>query len=173
MSDPILPPLSHAEGGEPQSKVAPGDPTRELIHEVRNMAQSIMLLRVAVERINETRPSRGDVAFRRYRSVLTILIILGCAIVATDEHVERCGPGARTEAAVDTLIERGDYEAIRNAAANSRTPRTCDVTFPFHSHDDISRYPSGDNLLGLAGYAMLLALGGAVYVRKRHDADSE
>ena len=38
-------PRSFFEGGEPQSKTNPGDPQRELIHEIRNLNTGLELLR--------------------------------------------------------------------------------------------------------------------------------
>lgn len=46
-----LPPPPPAEGGPTQSQVAPGDPERELIHEVRNLATAVGLLSRQVARI--------------------------------------------------------------------------------------------------------------------------
>lgn len=40
----LMPPTPPSEGGMPQSQKKPGDPERELIHEVRNLAASVALL---------------------------------------------------------------------------------------------------------------------------------
>lgn len=45
------PPESFFDGGEPQSKFAPGDTGRELLHEVKNLHQSVVLLSPAILRL--------------------------------------------------------------------------------------------------------------------------
>jgi hypothetical protein len=50
MSDLPPLPIPYSEGGPPQSHIAPGDSQRELIHEVRNLAQGVILLRRVLSR---------------------------------------------------------------------------------------------------------------------------
>jgi hypothetical protein len=47
---PALPP-SWFEGGEPQSVKAPGDPDREILHELRNLNTGLNLLRVMFQQM--------------------------------------------------------------------------------------------------------------------------
>lgn len=68
------PPDSFFEGGEPQSEIAPGDTGRELVHEIRNLQQSVLLLKkIIVPRHEVNRRRRNAIVI----GVMAFLVLLG------------------------------------------------------------------------------------------------
>lgn len=167
MPDRMLPPKPHAEGGPPASKVAPGDPFRELVHEVRNLSAALPLIDSAVERLVDTVPSRAEVAYKRFKSIVFIVVLIIFSAWLVDLHTEHCGPGARAEAAIDAFLGAPlDVDIIKEAVRGAHGPTWCDAMVPLHSHDD-DRFPSGWALAGFAGYALLGTLAWLNLIRLR------
>ncbi len=110
----------------------------------------------------DRRPPGSELDFKRRRLLVGLLSAILLTIWAHDEHVEKCGPGARAERAIEVLLRGEDRLGIETAARGVGAPKTCDVTFPLHDHDG-NGWPAPFNVLGLLAYlSLFLALGGWV-----------
>lgn len=146
---------------------------------------AIALMRQAeeVEELNENieriiaalreRPTRQEVARKRRSSFMLVLTLSFLVIFAHDEHIEHCGPGAESKAAVNYILDLPPdqpvdrYELQR--AASDATSDFCGVSFPLHSHDDELTWPNSNNLKGFLLYIILFVGGWAFALRKSPD----
>ncbi len=119
----------------------------------------------------DRRPPGSELDFKRRRLLVGLLAAILLVIWGHDEHVEKCGPGARAEHAIEALLRGADRQGIETAARSADAPKLCDVTFPLHDHDD-NGWPAAFNVLGLMGYlTLLLGLGGWLLVGYRRMQD--
>lgn len=165
MTLPPMPDESFFDGGDPQSKKAPGDPDRELIHEVRGLSQNVLLLSRVVRHVAATSVPRPEIDLRRRGAVIVLLLCMFSVIWIHDQHVENCSPGARVTRAVDWLLANpagpGIDAAERQrgfAEVYNQNDPICEVTFPLHSHDG-EPWPHVGNLIGIAIYSTIALVG--------------
>ncbi len=99
----------------------------------------------------DRRPPASELDFKRRRLLVGLLALVLLVIWGHDEHVEKCGPGARAEHAVEAQLRGEDRQAVETVVRGVGTPKLCDVTFPLHDHDD-SGWPAAFNVIGLLAY---------------------
>ncbi len=106
------------------------------------------------------RPPASELDFKRHRLLVSLLAALLLMIWAHDQHVEECGPGARSEHAIEALLREEPRDEVVRAVEGAGAPKLCDVTFPLHDHDG-NGWPAPFNVLGLLAYlALFVGLAG-------------
>ncbi len=107
----------------------------------------------------DRRPPGSEQEFKRRRISVGLLVVIVLVIWGHDEHVEKCGPGARSEHAIEALLRDEPRQGVEAVAKGAGQPKFCDVTFPLHDHDG-NGWPAAFNVLGLLAYlGMFTALG--------------
>ncbi len=124
----------------------------------------------------DRRPPASELDFKRRRLLVGLLAALLLVIWAHDQHVEECGPGARSEHAIEALLRGEPRDEVARALEGVDAPKACDVTFPLHDHDD-NGWPAAFNALGLLAFlALFIGLAGwllAGYRRMMEDRQKE
>lgn len=116
-----------------------------------------------------TRPTRNEAAHKRRVNAVLLLVFAMSLIMIHDQHIERCGPGARSEATLNYVVARdlrvSDLapDEVRDI---NRAPIACDITFPLHAHQ--YEWPTSYNIVGLVFYGIL---GLALFIYARGPKD--
>ena len=133
---------------------------------VESLALDVQQLRVA----GDTRPTAQQQTHKR-RQVVASMVIYGLLIIwGHDAHVEHCGPGSRAEAVIREIatadplrMEPLTLDRVQEIIDAQPNTFVCDVSFPFHAHDD-EGYPGSGAILGSLLYA---AAGAVLYLWQR------
>jgi hypothetical protein len=126
-----------------------------MIGSVDDLVEEVVLLREAVD----LRPTAQDVSHRRRLSVAAMLLYGLLIIFGHDQHVEYCGPGARSERLLSEFAQIQEFTPEEIAALQRSydvSPAWCDVAFPLHSHDVQGGFPGRWSILGGGIYAVLI-----------------
>jgi hypothetical protein len=117
----------------------------------------------------DDRPRAHEVTRARRGSVLLMMLALLGAVFVLDEHVERCGPGHRSEYVLEALVtsasegRRMTPEEFQRVVTEGTPSDWCGITFPLHTHDS-EGWPQRQHALGFAIYAAAV-LGGILWWR--------
>jgi hypothetical protein len=133
---------------------------------VDTLTAAVLALRGEIDR----RPTAESQQHKR-RQVVASLIVYGLLIIwGHDAHVEHCGPGSRAEAVIRAVaaqpvdaVEPLSLEQIQMIVEREQPTPLCDISFPFHAHDD-SGFPTGWAVVGFGLYA---AGGAGLYLWQR------
>lgn len=153
------------------------DQMGEIVLQLRDLTPEVRGLRQDVGR----RPTRAETSHRRRTAVAGLLVFGMTTVLLTDQHVENCSPGARVEYVLEQLVSDPAPATARefDALVRSFDPSPlCDLTSPFHSHNQPGAHPSAVALLGYGLYAggvaaLLLYATGPRAWRRRKGADDE
>lgn len=140
--------------------------------EVEELNKNVEVLAQALRE----RPTRQEVARKRRATFMLAISFAAVIIFAHDEHVEHCGPGRESKAAVSYIInlppnEPVDRERLRESVKDA-TSNFCGVTFPLHTHDDEQGWPGNYNMLGFLAYFIFFA-GGWTWALRREPNPSD
>ncbi len=142
-----------------------GEPTQQQIYDAileRNelLSQIAATIEVNTRELQRTqvlldrRPPGSELDFKRRRLLVGLLAVVAMVIWAHDQHVEQCGPGARSQHAVEAQLRGEPRDEVVRSVEGVGAPKLCDVTFPLHDHDG-NGWPAAFNVLGLLAYLTL------------------
>ena len=150
----------------------------EIVTALKGLTESNEKIGVKLDSIQHAltkRPTRNEVNYDRHTMVVRIVVIAVWFILVFGQvniaAVSKCGPGYNANRLINNAIAGKIHSVadLTNGEYNS-VPDVCEVIFPT-LHDGDDSFPTGWNLVGLAGYSAIVVIGAYAVTRRWNFSD--